>query len=102
MGEDEILVSAGGGSVGQPIFCAAIEAARQMPNTRWRLLVGGTDAKARIAELSGAVMRASAEAPTIELPSAQGPETFNGEGLTDYLGTLSDDMTTYQEVLNRG
>ncbi|NOD36725.1 MULTISPECIES: glycosyltransferase family protein [unclassified Ruegeria] len=52
VGEDEILVSAGGGSVGQPIFCAAIEAARQMPNTRWRLLVGGTDAKARIAELS--------------------------------------------------
>ena len=52
MGEGEILVSAGGGSVGQPIFRAAIEAARQMPNRRWRLLVGGTDAKARIAELS--------------------------------------------------
>ncbi|WP_170344879.1 glycosyltransferase family protein [Ruegeria atlantica] len=51
-GQDEILVSAGGGSVGQPIFRAAIEAARKMPNRRWRLLVGGTDAKARIAELS--------------------------------------------------
>ncbi|NOE27510.1 glycosyltransferase family protein [Ruegeria sp. HKCCD6157] len=51
-GQDEILVSAGGGSVGQPIFRAAIEAARKMPNRRWRLLIGGTDAKARIAELS--------------------------------------------------
>ncbi|WP_299642082.1 glycosyltransferase [uncultured Ruegeria sp.] len=51
-GQNEILVSAGGGSVGQPIFRAAIEAARKMPNKRWRLLVGGTDARARIAELS--------------------------------------------------
>lgn len=51
-GRDEIIVSAGGGSVGQPIFQAAIEAARKMPNKRWRLLVGGQDAKARIAELS--------------------------------------------------
>ncbi|WP_170426824.1 glycosyltransferase family protein [Ruegeria arenilitoris] len=50
-GRDEVLVSAGGGSVGQPIFRAAIEAARKMPNRRWRLLVGGQDAKARIDEL---------------------------------------------------
>ncbi len=52
IGQGEILVSAGGGSVGQPIFQAAIEAARKMPNRRWRLLVGGQDANARIAELS--------------------------------------------------
>ncbi len=52
VGQGEILVSAGGGSVGQPIFRAAIEAARKMPNRRWRLLVGGQDAQARIAELS--------------------------------------------------
>ncbi|SDW76186.1 Predicted glycosyl transferase [Ruegeria halocynthiae] len=51
-GRGEIVVSAGGGSVGQPIFRAAIEAARKMPNRRWRLLVGGQDAEARIAELS--------------------------------------------------
>ncbi len=51
-GQDEILVSAGGGSVGQPIFRAAIEAARKMPNRRWRLLVGGRDVEIRIAELS--------------------------------------------------
>jgi predicted glycosyltransferase len=38
--------------VGQPIFHAAIEAARKMTNRRWRLLVGGQDAVARIAELS--------------------------------------------------
>ncbi len=54
LGHGEILVSAGGGSVGQPIFRAAIEAARKMPNTRWRLLVGGRDAPARIAELTEA------------------------------------------------
>ena len=52
MGHDEIIVSAGGGSVGQPIFRAAIEAARKMPNRHWRLLVGGQDASARITELS--------------------------------------------------
>ncbi len=52
IGQGEILVSAGGGSVGQPIFQAAIEAARKMPNRHWRLLVGGQDANARIAELS--------------------------------------------------
>lgn len=52
IGTGEILVSAGGGSVGQPIFRAAIEAARKIPNRRWRLLVGGRDATARITELS--------------------------------------------------
>ena len=52
LGTDEILVSAGGGSVGQPIFRAAIEAARKIPNRRWRLLVGGRDAQERIAKLS--------------------------------------------------
>lgn len=55
VGRGEILVSAGGGSVGQPIFRAAIEAARKMPNRRWRLLVGGADARERIAELGALV-----------------------------------------------
>ncbi|WP_170604532.1 glycosyltransferase family protein [Ruegeria arenilitoris] len=52
LGTGEILVSAGGGSVGQPIFHAAIEAARKMQGHRWRLLVGGQDALARIAHLT--------------------------------------------------
>nr|WP_321251285.1 glycosyltransferase [uncultured Ruegeria sp.] len=52
VGRDEVIVSAGGGSVGQPIFRSAIEAARKMPDRRWRLLVGGRDASARIADLS--------------------------------------------------
>ena len=51
-GRGEVLVSAGGGSVGQPIFRAAIEAARKMPNRRWRLLVGGQNARERISELA--------------------------------------------------
>lgn len=51
LGEGEILVSAGGGTVGTPIFRAAIEAARKITNRQWRLLVGGSDSAARIAEL---------------------------------------------------
>ncbi|MEM6658011.1 MAG: glycosyltransferase [Pseudomonadota bacterium] len=51
IGRDEIVVSAGGGSVGQPIFNAALDAARNMSSRRWRLLVGGQDADARMADL---------------------------------------------------
>ncbi|OIQ45863.1 MAG: glycosyltransferase [Roseobacter sp. MedPE-SW] len=51
-GQGEILVSAGGGSVGDEIYQTALKAARLMPEYPWRLLVGGNDAKARIAQLS--------------------------------------------------
>ncbi len=40
-GDGEILVSAGGGAVGLPIFRAACQAAALLPDHRWRLLVGG-------------------------------------------------------------
>lgn len=40
-GRGEVLVSAGGGAVGDPLFRAAIGAAHLRPRTRWRLLVGG-------------------------------------------------------------
>lgn len=53
-GTGEILVSAGGGSVGADLYRTALEAARLMPDHRWRLLVGGTDAAARIAEFAQA------------------------------------------------
>lgn len=49
-GRGEVLVSAGGGSVGQALFECAIEAARQS-DLRWRLLVGGKDRAERIAAL---------------------------------------------------
>lgn len=49
-GAGEVLVSAGGGAVGGPVFRAAVAAARLMPGVRWRLLVGG-DPSAEIAEL---------------------------------------------------
>lgn len=41
-GTDEILVSAGGGAVGMPLYRSAIEASRSatMAGQRWRLLVG--------------------------------------------------------------
>ncbi|MCE8509729.1 glycosyltransferase [Ruegeria pomeroyi] len=50
-GAGEILVSAGGGAVGGPLFRVALEAARRMPDQRWRLLVGGTQAGAEVAAL---------------------------------------------------
>lgn len=52
-GTGEVIISAGGGSVGMPVFSAAIDAARLMPEHRWRLLVGGGDGPQRIAELQG-------------------------------------------------
>lgn len=41
IGAGEILISAGGGSVGTDLFETAIAAARLMPEIRWRLLVAG-------------------------------------------------------------
>lgn len=49
-GRGEVLVSAGGGSVGQAMFECAIEAARQS-DLHWHILVGGADRDARIAAL---------------------------------------------------
>jgi len=44
---DSILVSAGGGSVGDRVFDAVIDAARLRPQVHWLLLVGGNDARRR-------------------------------------------------------
>ncbi|OIQ31775.1 MAG: glycosyltransferase [Alphaproteobacteria bacterium MedPE-SWcel] len=51
-GAAEILVSAGGGSVGDALYACAVQAAKEMPDRTWRLLIGGTDAAERIAALS--------------------------------------------------
>ncbi|MBL4768961.1 MAG: glycosyltransferase [Rhodobacteraceae bacterium] len=51
-GTGEILVSAGGGSVGDALFETAVQAARLDPNQQWRLLVGGSNAKDRVAKYS--------------------------------------------------
>lgn len=53
-GQGEVLVSAGGGSVGQALFECAVEAARKS-NRHWRLLVGGKDREARITALRAQV-----------------------------------------------
>ncbi|AZV76877.1 glycosyltransferase [Parasedimentitalea marina] len=50
-GQGEILVSAGGGSVGDALFETALKTAELMPDTTWRLLVGGSDKTERIARL---------------------------------------------------
>ena len=40
LGQDEVLVTAGGGDVGAALFATALDAAALMPAQRWRLLVG--------------------------------------------------------------
>ncbi len=49
-GSGEILVSAGGGNVGDALYRAALSAAQATPDLTWRLLIGGSDATARIQE----------------------------------------------------
>ncbi len=51
-GAGQILVSAGGGPVGDHLFRCAVRAARLSPDRSWRLLVSGRDAQARIAALA--------------------------------------------------
>jgi len=51
----EVVVSAGGGSVGRRVYETAIEAAREavnlLPDIQWRILVGGSDARAEVSRL---------------------------------------------------
>jgi predicted glycosyltransferase len=63
IGQDEVIVSAGGGTVGTSLFETALDAARLSPGRRWRLLVGGNDANSRIAALK---KREPTDATTIE------------------------------------
>ncbi|TNJ47732.1 glycosyltransferase family protein [Phaeobacter sp. B1627] len=52
LGQGEILVSAGGGSVGDALYACAVQAAKAMPEHKWRILIGGSNASERIAALS--------------------------------------------------
>ena len=61
-GKGEILVTAGGGSVGDALYEAALKAARRTPDLRWRLLVGGADADQRIARFAALGSPAQIEA----------------------------------------
>jgi len=49
-GAGEVLVTAGGGSVGEALFTVAVEAAK-LDDRPWRLLVGGADAAQQISRL---------------------------------------------------
>lgn len=53
-GKNEVLVSAGGGSVGNMLFETALKAAHMSKDRIWRLLVGGSDANVRITRLKTA------------------------------------------------
>lgn len=50
-GGSEIIVTAGGGSVGGPLYTAALDAAR-LSGWNWRILVGGADAGNQVSELA--------------------------------------------------
>ncbi|PSL18755.1 glycosyltransferase family protein [Shimia abyssi] len=54
-GAGEVIVSAGGGSVGNALFECAIQAAEQSDLT-WRLLVGGEDKVERINKLNSKIL----------------------------------------------
>ena len=51
VGAGEILVSAGGGGVGDALFQTAVDTARFNPDQQWRLLVGGSNAADRVSAL---------------------------------------------------
>ena len=57
-----VLVSAGGGAVGDRLFAAALDAARRTPETAWLLLVGGDIAR-RTALATDAPENVTIEAP---------------------------------------
>lgn len=61
LGRGEILVSAGGGAVGAPLFAAAIGAARLVPDRRWRLLTGGGPERAAALAAGGLPANVTAE-----------------------------------------
>jgi len=50
-GAGEVLVSAGGGAVGQNLFQTAVAAARLSHGLKWRILLGGSDPSRQISEL---------------------------------------------------
>ncbi len=50
-GAGEVLVTAGGGSVGDALYSCALAAAAQDGDRPWRLLIGGADKDSRIAAL---------------------------------------------------
>ena len=51
IGKNEIIVSAGGGSVGKALFDCAVKAANLYPSLKWRLLIGGSDPASEIKRL---------------------------------------------------
>lgn len=59
----QVLVSAGGGSVGDAVFDAACEAAPLLPDLQWHLFVGGTEAR-RAALRASAPSNVCVAAPT--------------------------------------
>lgn len=50
-GDQEVIVTAGGGDVGDALFDCATQAAGQDPDRIWRLLIGGAQAQQRISVL---------------------------------------------------
>jgi len=58
-GENEIIVTAGGGSVGAHLFECALQTAALDTTQNWRLLIGGANPKPEIARLQSLVQSAN-------------------------------------------
>lgn len=50
-GDQEIIISAGGGDVGTSLFNVALQAGALDPTYKWRILIGGVNAEHQITEL---------------------------------------------------
>ena len=48
----EVVVSAGGGSVGRQLYETAVQAAVLSPHKQWRILIGGSDAQGEVERLT--------------------------------------------------
>jgi predicted glycosyltransferase len=57
IGAGEIIVSAGGGSVGKALFECAIETAQLNTDQKWRLLIGGANPSAEVGRLKNLANR---------------------------------------------
>lgn len=59
-------------------------------------------ADARLMALTSGLVSAGASEFTSSLPKTKALDHLSGPELTDYLGTLNDDLSAYREVLSRG
>lgn len=95
----EVIVSAGGGSVGRQLYETAIEAARLSPNKRWRLLIGGSDAREEVARLKILAYGSSAPNSSAQGLSAMGSSAMESSG-TDLSVIIEPNRPDFMQLLS--